>query len=189
MRTLLIPIATLIMAPLFAQPGELFFHLEPCGVLPYQEVDLTDDGLPDLIITGRSEGTEDVPSSSGHCSRLIQCAPGTSLLSSNPMGGEEIPAQYGLQGTFRTDLPEEDQHLPVQHWITAEILVRHWAYGAGARNEQLVQPDLRFTTFIARIIANGSDVLVVFRVTVDDALQEINVQPLARASYGSVLNW
>ena len=187
MRTLLIPIATLIMAPLSAQPGELFFQLDPCGVFPYQQVDLTEDGLPDLIITGRSEGTDDVPSSSGHCSVQVQCAPGTSLLSSNPMGGEVIPAQYGLQGTLRTDPPEEDHHLPAQHWTTAEILVRRWAYGTDS--EKVVQPDLSNTVFLARTIANGSDILVAFRVMNDDRTQEIGIEVLGQAPYGSVLSW
>ena len=48
-----------------AQPD---FDRNYCGFAPNDSIDLTNDGIPDLVVQGFRNGTDDEPSSSGTCS-------------------------------------------------------------------------------------------------------------------------
>lgn len=69
MRILLLSIG---LHPLFAvaQPSDDFF-LQPCGPPASYGVALQDVRRSDLEVVSSSQGTDDVPSSSGHCTRGI----------------------------------------------------------------------------------------------------------------------
>ena len=189
MRTEFLLIGFAWGALLRAQPGAELFFMEPCGLLPYHEVDITGDSIPDLIITGRSEGTDDVPSSSGHCSRVVQCATGTQLLSENDGAGPDIPAQFGAHGTLVRIILEEDRYLPARHWFPGELVASHWAYGGAARGVQAPQPELRNTIFIARVRTLDADTLIAFEIDVDPSTQNVSIQVIATAPDGSDLVW
>ncbi|MEZ4739316.1 MAG: hypothetical protein R2818_08140 [Flavobacteriales bacterium] len=189
MRTTFLLIGSIWCTLLCAQPGDDLYLMDPCGVLPYLEVDLTGDHIPDLIITGRSEGTDDVPSSSGHCSTVVQCAAGTLLMRSDNSGEAEIPAQLGAHGTLLHSALEEDPHHTDRRWIFGEVLATFRAYGGAARGIQAPPPDLRYSTFIARTGTTEAYTLTAFRVDVDPLTQYVSVHVIATAPYGSDLVW
>ena len=73
-----------------AQPSDLdLLFLDPCNMPAPVSMDLTGDGIPEFMITGWSEGTEDVPSSSGYCSRGIAPCHGRDLLIAGGTHGPE----------------------------------------------------------------------------------------------------
>ena len=81
-RTFVLFICALIMLPAFAQlasaPDE---PIVPPGVPPDERVDLTGDGLPDLVITGRTDHIKDREQHvDGWYRRMVRPLAGTSIL-------------------------------------------------------------------------------------------------------------
>jgi len=119
-----------------AQPGDIELHFtDPCGMPPTDTLDLSGDGIPDLIVHGRSVGTEDEPSSSGSCMRSIRTLPGTSLLCSLGRNGDRSPHAFAFGDT----LPEFDKGIPndmqIPHFLFTDgsIDVLQWGYGNQVR--------------------------------------------------------
>ncbi len=125
---------TLALLPFLAtaQPGELFFLIRDlCGFAPPDSIDITGDGIPDLVVQGSSMGTDDVPSSSGHCSLLLVNLPGTSFLSDlDDRGDRQLKVVAPGERIKPIDASRRDDlYIPRQLYTDGAIPVAHWGYG------------------------------------------------------------
>ncbi|MGV3636873.1 MAG: hypothetical protein ACO1NQ_04405 [Flavobacteriales bacterium] len=102
-----------------------------CGFAPNDSIDITNDGIPDLVVHGARSGTDDEPSSSGSCYLYVMNLPGTTIL--NTRDG---------QGYWRTKVcaegdripgiptrPQDDMQIPKENYTDASVQVAYWGYG------------------------------------------------------------
>lgn len=149
-----------------AQPGDELFP-EPCGSFPYEEVDLTGDGLPDLAISGMAEGTDDEPSSCGQCTRMVQCLPGTTLLMSRDPYGMIAIRSLARGDTLTSAQLTEGLRKQQLFWWQDQVPVVHWGYGCQAGRPLVWDKGIKQRTFMFRTV-NGSEVRRgIFRITYD----------------------
>ncbi|MBL0044021.1 MAG: hypothetical protein IPP33_06335 [Flavobacteriales bacterium] len=111
-----------------AQPD---FDRNYCGFAPNDSIDITNDGIPDLVVLGSRSGTDDEPSSSGNCTLYVMNLPGTALLSGRygqgyrhlkvfAKGDTVTPLTYGHA--------ERPPH-PRLAFVDGSVLVAQWGYG------------------------------------------------------------
>jgi hypothetical protein len=127
MRTLLL-LPLLLVAPAKAQPD---FDRNYCGFAPNDSIDLTNDGIPDLVVQGSRSGTDDEPSSSGNCSLYVMNLPGTVLLTGRYGQGYRHLKIFAKGDTVTPVLTEwiDDLYIPELAYANASIRVAHWGYG------------------------------------------------------------
>ncbi|MEZ4789006.1 MAG: hypothetical protein R2811_03205 [Flavobacteriales bacterium] len=125
---------TLALLPFLAtaQPGELIIRFaEPCGFAPPDSIDLTGDGIPDVVVQGTSNGTDDVPSSSGSCTLNVVNLPGTGFLTDLDAQGYrqlKVVAPGELIKPLETGR-RDDLYIPRLLYSDDTIPVAHWGYG------------------------------------------------------------
>lgn len=153
MRTLLLLCACVLGHGLVAQPD---FDRNYCGFSPNDSIDLTNDGIPDLVVQGFRSGTDDEPSSSGTCYLHVMNLPGTSLLSDldgqvyrRTMVFAKGDSIRPLDTTRRDDL-----HIPRPVYADGSIQVAFWGYGHQSPLVT-VTPDLKAQHYVFRTEANG----------------------------------
>ena len=115
-----------------AQPGEIPFPLRNhCGFAPPDSIDITGDGIPDVVVQGSSTGTDDVPSSSGHCSLLVVNLPGTAFLSDlDGRGNRQLKVVAPGERIKPIDASRwDDLYIPRQLYTDGAIPVAQWSYG------------------------------------------------------------
>lgn len=115
-----------------AQPGELFFLIrDPCGFAPPDSIDITGDGIPDVVVQGSTTGTDDVPSSPGHCSLIVVNLPGTTFLSDlDDRGNRQLKVVAPGETIKPLDASRRDDlYIPRQLYTDGAIPVAHWGYG------------------------------------------------------------
>jgi len=128
MRTsLLLPLLHLAVTA-WAQPH---FDRNYCGFAPNDSIDITNDGIPDLVVQGACSGTDDEPSSSGSCYLYVMNLPGTTLLNTRDAQGywrtkvcaegERIPAM--------PTRPQDDMQIPKENYTDGYVQVAYWGYG------------------------------------------------------------
>lgn len=153
MSTLLLP-TPLVMGPvLAAQPD---FNRNYCGFAPDDSIDLTNDGIPDLVVLGFRSGTDDVPSSSGNCHLHVVNLKGTSLLNSRDEHGRWRLKASSMGDGIRAvpTRPLDDLQTPVMNYTDGSIPVAYWGYGGQA--EQFTEiPNLNDQYYVFRPVANG----------------------------------
>lgn len=134
-----------------AQPGDPSFlrRLDPCGIPPNDSIDVTNDGIPDLVIRGLSEGTDDVPSSSGTCSRVVSTLPGTTLLCSTNRNGQRVAHAFAVGDTVPGVDSKVQNDLQIPRFVYTEwdITVWQWGYGSGWM-APTATPDLEEQVFV-----------------------------------------
>lgn len=115
-----------------AQPDDWMTRFtNPCGFAPNDSIDITKDGIPDIVIQGVSSGTDDVPSSSGNCSLYVMNLPGTGLLSDLDGQGHrrtKVCAQGDTIAPLDTAI-QNDHRVPRLAFVDGSVLVATWGYG------------------------------------------------------------
>jgi hypothetical protein len=140
MRTSLLLPLLLLAVTAASQPG---FDRNYCGFAPNDSIDLTNDGIPDLVIQGVRIGTDDEPSSSGNCTLYVMNLPGTVLLSGR-YGQGYRHLKIFAKGDTVTPLPTDrldDLYIPELAYADGSIRIAHWGYG-GQRALPEVLPHL-----------------------------------------------
>ena len=102
-----------------------------CGFAPNDSIDLTNDGIPDVVVQGFRSGTDDEPSSSGTCMLQVVNLPGTTLLSDLDGSGHrrfKVFAQGDNIKPLDTSR-RDDLHIPRLAYVDASIQVAYWGYG------------------------------------------------------------
>ena len=116
-----------------AQPGDWLERLHnPCGFAPTDSIDLTNDGIPDLMVQGFSNGTDDVPSSSGSCTLHLTNLPGTTLLNAlDPHQGYWLvkTCAPGERIAAMDTSIQDDLRIPRTKYADGSIQVAYWGYG------------------------------------------------------------
>ena len=143
-----------------AQPGDPSFlrFLDPCGIPPNDSIDITNDGIPDLVVQGFRSGTDDEPSSSGNCHLHVMNLPGTTLLSDLDGSGyrrTKVCAKGDTVHVLDTKR-RDDLHIPGPAYADGSIPVAYWGYG---HQSALVTatPNLEAQYYVFRTVANGTE--------------------------------
>jgi hypothetical protein len=166
-----------------AQPGEIKLWLDmPCGMPPNDSVDVSGDGIPDLLIGGLVLSISDVPSSSGTCSRIVSTLPGTTLLCSGNGSGECVPHAFALGDTVPEVGPSRRTGLLVPRYLytASTFAVLQWGYGGNASSPAV------FADAVDRILAfhtieNGRAVHGTFTITAENGMPGVGIVPGALA--------
>ncbi|MEZ4756677.1 MAG: hypothetical protein R2817_07615 [Flavobacteriales bacterium] len=102
-----------------------------CSFVPNDSIDITHDGIPDLVVLGSRSGTDDEPSSSGTCRLFVMNLPGTTMLNTRDdqgywrtkvcAKGDPIPAL--------STRPQDDFQIPKVLYTDGQVQVAYWGYG------------------------------------------------------------
>lgn len=129
---LILPLAFLCLR-VHAQPGNPFPPFpQSCKLPPPDSVDITGDGIPDLLIHGvNGEATCDIPVSFGSCGVHVTTLPGTLLLSERlPMGGRQVIGfAHGDTIPVLATGVQDDLRIPKYAFIEGSVPVLHWSNG------------------------------------------------------------
>lgn len=153
MKAPLLLCACMLGLGLAAQPD---FDRNYCGFADNDSLDLTNDGMPDVVVQGFRSGTDDEPSSSGTCMLYVVSLPGTTLLNTRDAQGywrtkvctpgERIPA---ADTTVQDDL-----RIPTMNYTDGSVQVAYWGYG-GHAERFTAAPNLKSHYYVFRTVANG----------------------------------
>lgn len=174
MRVLLLPCAFVFGLAVAAQPN---FDRNYCGFAPNDSIDITNDGIPDLVVQGFSSGTDDEPSSSGICYLYVMNLPGTSLLNSRDEQG-----RWRLKVCSKGDgiravptRPQDDLQIPLENYTDGSIPVAYWGYG-GHAEQFIAAPNLKDQHYVFRTVANGRTWHGSFTIEPPVQLDEVKVR-------------
>lgn len=127
-----------------------------CGFAPNDSIDITHDGIPDLVVLGARSGTDDEPSSSGICRLYVMNLPGTTILNiRDDQGywrtkvcakGDPIPAL--------STRPQDDLQIPKVLYTDGQVQVAYWGYGHQSALVT-VTPDLAAQRCVFRTMHQG----------------------------------
>ena len=188
MRPLTIPFLLLLATPLLAQPGEIFFQL-PCPILD-RYLSPLDSTRADLWLHGIMEGTEDVPSSAGHCIQAIATGPHVQVL-------------YGFDARRNWDLLNPERHGRLQpysladwlangnlQWHRGDLRVDWQGYGNFFEGNGWTQPNEAGTLrMILRVTDEEAVQLAVVQIATNQAEGFASVAVLNVVPEGDVLTW
>lgn len=136
-----------------AQPD---FDRNYCGFAPNDSIDITNDGIPDLVVSGSRSGTDDEPSSSGNCYLQLMNLPGTTLLNSRDEQGRWRLKVCNKGDSIRAMLtrPQDDLRIPLENYTDGSIPLAHWGYGGNAE-QFTTTPNHNDQFYVFRTAANG----------------------------------
>lgn len=128
MRTILLLFVCALHLGVVAQPD---LDRNYCGFAPNDSIDITNDGIPDLVVQGFRSGTDDEPSSSGNCALYVMNLPGTALLTGRYGQGYRHLKIFAKGDTVTPVLAEriDDLYIPELADTDGSIRVAHWGYG------------------------------------------------------------
>lgn len=123
----------LAVSGMHAQPGKLtlpFCH--SCELPPSDSLDVTGDGIPDLLVQGvLGESTCDIPVSYGGCGVVVRTLPGTMLLAQrHSLGGHDV-CSFAQNDTIPIveENIRDDFRIPRYGFIDGVIQALTWSYG------------------------------------------------------------
>lgn len=153
MRALLLVHSCMLGLILPAQPD---FDRNYCGFAPNDSIDITSDGIPDLVVQGFRSGTDDEPSSSGTCYLHVMNLPGTILLNARDAQGYWRVKQFanGDHVAAIDTAVQDDLRIPTIRYTDGSIQVAYWGYGHQS-SMMTVSPNLRAQHYVFRTVANG----------------------------------
>ena len=133
MRTLLILTFMIAFVRAHGQPDPVVPRFyQSCVLPPPDSVDITGDGIADLVVHGvLGEATCDIPVSHGSFGVHVSTLPGTLLLSERlPMGGRQVIG-FAHGDTIPALLTgvQDDLRIPRYAFIEGSVPVLHWTYG------------------------------------------------------------
>ncbi|MBL7938159.1 MAG: hypothetical protein JNL43_02265 [Flavobacteriales bacterium] len=153
MRTLLLFLLCALRFGAKAQPD---FDRNYCGFAPNDSIDITRDGIPDLVVLGSCSGTDDEPSSSGSCHLLVLNLSGTTILNTRD-----------AQGYWRTKIcavgdripavptgPQDDLQIPLVNYTDGYVQVAYWGYGHQSALVT-VTPGLATQRYVFQVMLDG----------------------------------
>ena len=153
MRALILLCMCALHLGVMAQP---YFDRNYCGFAPNDSIDITSDGIPDLVVLGARSGTDDEPSSRGNCILYVMNLPGTSLLNTRDdhgywrtkacAEGDNIPAV--------PTRPQDDLRIPLVLYTDGSVRVAYWGYGHHSE-PFTVTPNLSTQHYVFHTVANG----------------------------------
>jgi hypothetical protein len=155
MKTFLLAVLLALGFTAHAQPDDrLVRFTNPCGMPPNDSLDVTGDGIPDLVIGGYTAGTDDEPSSSGSCTRFLGTLPGTTLVCGLDRTGQRVPHAFAFGDTLPSfpNRIQDDLQIPRFVYTEGSIIVLHWGYGHQA-GSVLPAPGLEKQVFVFRSIS------------------------------------
>src|SRR5688572_16910612 len=114
---------------LHAQPDTMIWSA-PCSFPAPHALDLNGDSIMDINVSGHVVGTDDEPSSSGHCTWGVHCLAGTMILHDNDRYGPREPHTFTKEGVLGADDLRNAIRTQQQAWAPGMIPVVQWGYGA-----------------------------------------------------------
>lgn len=153
MRALLLPCAFALARVIAAQPD---FDRNYCGFAPNDSIDLTNDGIPDVVVQGFRSGTDDEPSSSGTCALHLLNLPGTTLVSDLDAQGYRHTRIYAVGDSMKLldTSRRDDVYIPRQDYSDGSIRIAYWGYGHQS-GPVTVSPQLYSERYVFRTVADG----------------------------------
>lgn len=178
MRTTSIVFLLLLGLSATAQPGDLPLRFtNPCGFGANDSIDITGDGIHDLLLQGNSSGTDDEPSSSGHCTLELANLPGTGFLSDlDARGYRQLKVVAPgdsiepLDATRRDDL-----YIPRLLYADGSIPVADWGYGHQMALFTPV-PGLEAQRFVFRTSVHGQLMHGSFTIDPPTRMDHVNIR-------------
>jgi hypothetical protein len=186
MRAFLSLAFTLTALAACAQPGpKPSTQGHRCGPIPPDSVDITGDGIADLVICGQAGVTTlDKSPRVGMCHMVVRTLPGTQLLSSlHPMGGriirgfvrgDTIPALDGVP----VDPAEAGlgMRIPRHAFIVGEVRALTWSQAgstiSAAHRASMAEGVFVFATAEAGRVVHGT-----FRLKTDPKKRTVRIRP------------
>lgn len=167
----------IVSCAMHGQPGHWMEQLHnPCGFAPNDSIDLTNDGLFDLVVQGISTGTDDEPSSSGHCARYVINLPGTSLWHAREAQGTWRLKVFASGDTIPAEdpRPQDDLRIPRAMYADGAVQAVQWGYGHQVARMSVI-PGLASQRFVFRTTVNGKTWHGSFAIEAD-TLGQVNVR-------------
>jgi hypothetical protein len=174
MKALFLLCACVLRLTVAAQPD---FNRNYCGFAPNDSIDLTNDGIPDLVVLGFRTGTDDEPSSSGNCHLHVMNLPGTTLLHTKDAQGYWRVKHFNAGervAAIDTTL-QDDLRIPTIHSTDGSIQVAYWGYG-GQAEKFTVTPNLSDQYYVFRTMANGRTWHGSFTIEPPVQMDQVNVR-------------
>lgn len=152
MRHLFLPCLLVLSLSTSAQAD---FDRNYCGLAPNDSIDLTNDGIPDLVVLGFRSGTDDEPSSSGNCYLHVMNLTGTSILNVRDEQGRWRLKVCSKGDSIRAvpTRPQDDLQVPLVNYTDGSIPVAYWGYG-GQAEPFTTAPNLNDQHYVFRTVAN-----------------------------------
>lgn len=161
-----------------AQPGDLHVRFtNPCGFAANDSIDITGDGTYDLVLQGFSNGTDDVPSSSGHCTLVVANLPGTGLLSDlDARGYRQLKVVAPGETIWPIDTTRlDDLYIPRMLYTDGSIPVAHWGYGHQTALFTSA-PNLKTERYVFRTMVNGELMHGSFSIDAPTRMDHVNIR-------------
>jgi hypothetical protein len=193
MRAFLSLAITLTALAAFAQPGpKPITQSHRCDPIPPDSVDITGDGIADLVICGQAGVTTlDKSPRVGMCHMVVRTLPGTHLMSSvHPMGGriirgfvrgDTIPALDGVPvdpaeaGQGMRDLSRHSG-IPRHAFIAGEVRALTWSQAGNTvsapHRASMAEGVFVFATAEAGRVVHGT-----FRLRTDEKERTVRIRP------------
>jgi hypothetical protein len=193
MRAFLSLAITLTALAAFAQPGpKPITQSHRCDPIPPDSVDITGDGIADLVICGQAGVTTlDKSPRVGMCHMVVRTLPGTQLLSSlHPMGGriirgfvrgDTIPALDGVPvdpaqaGRGMRDL-SRPSGIPRHAFIAGEVRALTWSQ-AGNTVSAAHRASMAEGVFVCATAEAGRVVHGTFWLKTDPKKRTVRIRP------------
>jgi hypothetical protein len=193
MRAFLSLAMTLTALAAFAQPGpKPITQSHRCDPIPPDSVDITGDGIADLVICGQAGVTTlDKSPRVGMCHMVVRTLPGTQLLSSlHPMGGriirgfvrgDTIPALDGVPvdpaqaGRGMRDL-SRPSGIPRHAFIAGEVRALTWSQ-AGNTVSAAHRASMAEGVFVCATAEAGRVVHGTFWLKTDPKKRTVRIRP------------
>lgn len=153
MRTLLLSLLCALHLAAGAQPD---LDRNYCGFAPNDSIDITHDGIPDLVVQGARSGTDDEPSSSGTCRLYVMNLPGTTFLNTRDAQGywQTKVCAKGDPIPALSTRPQDDYQIPKVLYTDGQVQVAYWGYGHQSALVT-VKPDLAAHRYVFRTMHQG----------------------------------
>jgi len=174
MRDLLLLCMCVLHLGVVAQPD---FDRNYCGFVPNDSIDITNDGIPDLVVQGSRSGTDDEPSSSGTCRLHVLNLPGTTILNTRDnqgywrtkvcAKGDSIPAL--------STRPQDDFQIPKVLYTDGQVQVAYWGYGHQSALVT-VTPNLGDQFYVFQTICNDRAWHGSFSITPPDRMDKVSIR-------------
>lgn len=148
-----------------------------CGFAPNDSIDLTNDGIPDLVVQGARSGTDDEPSSSGTCHLYVMNLPGTTILNTRDAQGywrTEVCAKGDRIPALSTR-PQDDFQIPKELYTDGQIQVAYWGYGHQSALVT-VTPNLGNQFYVFQTISDGRVWHGSFSITPPDRMGQVKIR-------------
>ena len=185
MRELLTLSFATIWSVVCAQPDPIPPRLnQRCVFSPPDSVDITSDGIADLVIHGvHGIATCDIPVSIGSCWIHVSTLPGTMLLALvQPMGGRDVHGfAKGDTIPALTTGVQDDLRIPRYAFMDGSVRALHWTYGRNGVSPPVPAP-MADRTFVFATTMDARTVVGTF--TLDQLLSASTV----RIRVGTSLN-